>query len=130
MCLLQLSLSFDSPTVGAIGVLCLWIVLFFPFAIWATKIVRPDALNTIEAYILGQTCGPVGIYLIKRANERAVIKAQADELARRAPPPEPPEIMHAPAQPPAFLPGATAWRPPPEGPPPQSGPVPMDTWRP
>ncbi len=130
MYLLQFLVNFSSPTTGAIGVLCTWIVLFFPFAIWAMKIARPDALNSIEAYFLGQMCGPVGIYLVRRANERAVAKALSDELARKAAPPEPPEIMDAPATPPAFLPGATAWRPPPDAPPPQSGPVPMDTWKP
>jgi len=73
--LAQLVPSFNNPVLLAMGVLCTWLLVLFPFAIWAMKIVRPDALNRLEAYALGQTCGPVGVYLVHRANRAAAARA-------------------------------------------------------
>ena len=72
--------------------ICFWIVVFFPFAIWARRITRQDALTTTEAYMLGQSCGPVGVWLVMRENKKAEAKAYRAGLlvdhARMAPPQE------------------------------------------
>jgi hypothetical protein len=129
--------NFDQPFVYFIGVFATWVLVFFPFAIIATRIARADALNVVEAYFLGQTCGPVGLWLIKRANDRAAQRACQVALTLQAP--AEPEIADVvdprkritegiPAM--EERPGARAFKPPPERKPRQTGPVKMDSWKP
>ena len=72
-------LAFIPAAEGILGAICFWLVIFFPFAIWCRRIARPDALNGIESYLLGQSCGPVGVWLVMRANKRAL---EREYLAR------------------------------------------------
>jgi hypothetical protein len=89
--MLQLSPNFNNPVMTMLGVLGLWMLLFFPFALWCRNVARPDALSGLEAFILGQFCGPVGVMLVARANRRAVARAYREGLvvehARSAPEP-------------------------------------------
>jgi hypothetical protein len=73
--MLPLSPNFNNPVMTILGVLSLWMLLFFPFALWCRNIARPDALSRVEAFILGQFCGPVGVLLVMRANRRAAARA-------------------------------------------------------
>jgi hypothetical protein len=101
--------------ISAVGA---YIVVFFPFAMWARHITRQDALSTVEAYILGQSCGPVGVWLVMRENKKAEAKAYRAGLlvehVRTAPEPDVAETPHQMEQrlkaaPPPLL-NATAYR--------------------
>lgn len=101
-----------------IGAICFWIVVFLPFALWARHITREDALSETEAYILGQSCGPVGVWLVMRQNQLAAAAAYRAGLLvdhiRDAPPApegETPEQMEKrlKAEPPPLL-NAGAYR--------------------
>jgi hypothetical protein len=129
--------DFSTPSFLAAAVICTWILLFFPFAIWARRIARPDALNGIEAYVLGQTCGPVGIWLIVRANNTAHRRAQ--KLAREIETSAPPEIPEVIGREKRItegipkvdeLPGGRAFKPPPTRPTQKLNRQKMDTWSP
>lgn len=116
---------FRSPVFHAVGVLCTWMVLFFPFAWWAQAITRSDALSRIEAYILGQTGGPLGVYAVMRANRKAAEKQYKDELlaetmktheVQAGLPPEEVQKQNKELGRPGLLesPGGRAWRAPPK----------------
>jgi hypothetical protein len=78
--MLQLAPDFGSPVMAVFGVISTWLLLFFPFALWARQIARADALNGFEAFMLGQSCGPVGVWLVMRANKAAAANAYRDGL--------------------------------------------------
>jgi hypothetical protein len=123
-----------------VGLFSLWFVLFFPFAWACRRIALPDAFHPIEAYVLGQVGGPLGLWLVFRGNRVAL--ARRTELAvtediQRVSRPEVglsheeiekrnrvlgrPESLE--------LPGGYAWQPPPgEGPKRETGPVCMETF--
>ncbi|MBX3458823.1 MAG: hypothetical protein KF696_02520 [Planctomycetes bacterium] len=131
MALLMLALNFGNPVFLAIAVFCLWALIGFPFAVLAVRIARPDAFSTIEAYLLGQVAGPLGLWLVVRANERAEYKRQMLMMQKHQESAPSPEI-YDPAQgapdgmPP---PGYRAFSPPPDQPPPPTTAT-MDTWKP
>jgi len=72
--------NFGSPIVLVAGVLSTWLLVFFPLALLCRRLARPDALNSAEAYLLGQFCGPVGVWLVLRANRGAADRAHRTAL--------------------------------------------------
>lgn len=137
MSLLAYALNFDSPIVLIAGMLSLWIVVFFPFAIIARRMARPDAFHPIEAYVLGQAAGPLGVWLVKRGNDKAVLTAlrraaEIDEARRieRESAEKGPQRHTGTIPRPDEMPGGLAFKPPPKTPVKKTGPVAMDTWKP
>lgn len=137
---LATELYFGNPVFLAIGTICTWIVVFFPFGVICAHIARQDAFNGLEAFLIGQCTGPVGIWLILKANRKAernaVAAAMVVDYVRTAPEPMPTETpeqiqefnrKHG-APRPHEMPGGQAFRPPHEpGHTEQSTPAQMDT---
>jgi hypothetical protein len=129
--------DFSTPFFLAVGFISFMLVAFFPFALWARRIARPDALNAIESYLLGQTCGPVGVWLVLRANEAARRRAEKVAFAienRTAP--EVPEAIDRRKRITEGIPsaeerpGSRASKPPPARPTAKHERKAMDTWSP
>jgi hypothetical protein len=78
--MIALTPDFGSPVIALVGIICTWILVFFPFALWCRQIARADALSPVEAFILGQACGPIGLYLVRRANKAAAAAAYRRDL--------------------------------------------------
>lgn len=131
MSLLALSLNFGNPVFLGIAILCIWVLVGFPFAIMARRIARPDALGPIEAYIIGQAAGPVGLWLVMRANERAEYRHQQLLMQKPKDPELLPEVYDPKRGTPDAMPppGYRAFSPPPDQPPPPTTAT-MDTWKP
>ncbi len=128
--------DFDQPWFLAIATIATWLLVCFPFALMARRMARTDALNPVEAFILGQACGPVGLWLVKRANDRAILRAQRGALLRT----QAEQVALARSQKvgPATdslltadeVPGSRAFKPPLKHKPRTTGPAVMDSWKP
>lgn len=105
--------SFDSPIIVIVGFICTWLAIGLPFAFICRQMARPDAMSEVESFLTGLACGPVGIWVVRRLNERARIAAHETgklmDARRTAPDPE-----DAPPPPPHLMPGGNAYMPPPE----------------
>ena len=106
--------DFTSPIIVFAGAVSLWLVITLPFAFLCRHVSRQDALSPAEAFLLGLAGGPLGLYLVRKANERAMLAGRdtAKILNARRDGPEP---VDAPPPPPHLMPGGNAFRPPPPG---------------
>lgn len=131
MPLMTLALNFGNPVFIGIALLCIWVLAGFPFAVMARRIARPDAFGPIEAYILGQAAGPIGLWLVIRANERAQHRQQLLQMQKAQEPEMLPEVYDPRQGAPGHMPppGYRAYSPPPDQPPPPTTAT-MDTWKP
>ena len=112
---LGIGLYFGNPVFLGIGIICTWLVLFFPFALYCQHAARNDVFSGLEAYLIGQCAGPVGVWLILRANRKAELKAKQDHYVREAVreiPDDPPDVVEPPpgGYHPQTMPGGQAWR--------------------
>lgn len=123
-------------SIYVVGPVCLWLALGMPFWYLCRRAARQDSMSQFEAGILGLLTGPVGLWLVRHANDKAALKAaehaaevdikliqaaeeraaEEAEIAKGGAPafqPPPPPMVGPMPLPPEDLPGSQAFRPPP-----------------
>lgn len=129
----------DSPFVVFVGYGCLWLFLTIPFAWACRRMAREDAMSEFEAVLIGLAGGPLGLWVVYAANDRArkradlirgelevkLLKEREEAESERAgvdagPDAAPMEAFQVPPKladnaplPPEDLPASQAFRPPP-----------------